>query len=274
MLLAEAREDMSADGDSKSGNSERLRELINNGSEIAGAFIGAALGFVATGPVGAGLGGAGGFLAAKALRRVGNEVSGRILGPRERVRIGGVLAIAASEIKSRMENGERIRTDGFFDEKESGRSDGEEVAENVLLKSQREPEEKKLPYMAHLLSNVAFDSQISPPMAHQIIKIADQLTYRQLCLLKLGASKEGFGLRSSDYREHGGFPKELYQVLYECLDLYHRGLVNFEGEVAFGPTDVAPGRMTVQGLGADLYNLMKLATIPQEDLSPISRQLR
>ena len=264
---------MSGNDDGRNENDKRVHELISNGSDIAGAAIGAALGFLATGPVGAGLGGAGGILVAKALRRIGDEVSGRILGPREKVRVGGVLAIAASQIKSRIENGERIRTDGFFDEKESGRSDAEEVAENVLLKSQREPEEKKLPYMGHLLSNIAFDSQISPQMAHQIIKIAEQLTYRQLCLLRLGVVKEGFGLRDGDYRGQDDFAKELYQVLYECLDLYHRGLVNFGGGVAFGPTDIAPGKMTVQGLGADLYNLMMLATIPQNDLVSIVRQL-
>ena len=265
---------MSEDGDDKIEKNERVNELISNGSDIAGAAIGAALGFLAIGPVGAALFGAGGILAAKALKRIGDEVSGRILGPREKVRVGGVLAIAASEIKSRIENGERVRTDGFFDEKESGRSDAEEVAENILLKSQREPEEKKLPYMGHLLSNIAFDSQINAQMAHQIVKVAEQLTYRQLCILKLAVVRQGFGLRNGDYRGQGSFSKELYQVLYECLDIYHRGLVNFGGEVAFGPTDVAPGRMEIQGLGADLYNQMKLAAIPQNDLVSIVRQLR
>ena len=65
-----------------------------------------------------------------------------------------------------------------------------------------------------------------------------------------------------------------YQILYECLDLYHRGLINFGGEVAFGLTDVKPGRMTVQGLGADIFNLMKLGLIPAEELTPIAVQLR
>jgi hypothetical protein len=51
-------------------------------------------------------------------------------------------------------------------------------------------------------------------------------------------------------------------------------LINFGGEVVFGPTDVKPGSITVQGLGADIYNLMKLAQIPNEDLLPIATQLR
>jgi hypothetical protein len=295
---------------------ESIQKLINGGAEIAGGAVGGALGFLAGGPIGAMVLGAGGAAAAMALKHIGQEVSERLLGPREKVRVGGILAIAASEINQRIQNGESVRSDGFFDEKPSGRSDAEEVAESVLLKSQREPEEKKIPYMGHLLSSVAFDrdcsvfgeisfqqqyvatsmilnyymwhpkaaftnfgtitfdAQISAQMAHQITKAAEQLTYRQLCILKLAVVKQAFGLRDGDYRGHGPFSKELYQVLYECLDLYHRGFVNFGGGVALGLTDVAPGKMTVQGLGADLFNLMKLAAIPDEDLVPIAMQLK
>lgn len=252
-----------------------IRRLINTGAEIAGGAVGGALGFLAGGPVGAALLGAGGAAAAAALKHIGEEASERLLGPREQVRVGGVLAIAAGQIQQRLEQGEAVRTDGFFDEKASGRSDGEEVAESVLLKSQREPEEKKIPYMGHLFAGVAFDPQISAQLAHQIIKTAEQLTYRQLCILKLAVAKHSFTLRAGDYRNiGGGFTKDLYQVLYECLDLYHRGLINFGGEVAFGPTDVKPGSMTVQGLGADIFNLMKLSLITNEDLQPIAMQLR
>lgn len=251
----------------------RIRKLIDSGTGIAGGAVGGALGFLAGGPIGAAALGAGGTAAAMALEHIGYEVSERLLSSREKVRVGAVLSIAADEIRQRIENGERIRTDSFFDKKLSGRSDAEEVAESILLKSQREPEEKKIPYMGHLLSSIAFDPQISTHMAHQITKAAEQLTYRQLCILKLAVVKQVFRLRSGDYRGQGSFSKELYQVLYECLDLYHKGFINFGGKVAFGPTDIAPGEMTVQGLGADLFNLMKLATIPDEDIVPITTQM-
>jgi hypothetical protein len=173
-----------------------------------------------------------------------------------------------------MEKGESVRRDGFFDRRpDKGRSDAEEVAESVLLKSQREPEEKKIPYMGYLFSGIAFDSQIGPNMAHQVIKAAGQLTYRQLCILNLAVLKDSFRLRKGNYRGQGSFPRELYQVLYECLDLYHRGYLNLCGEVAFGPTNIKPGSITIQGLGVDICNLMKLALIPLEDIRPIAAQL-
>jgi hypothetical protein len=261
--------------DTNNAEQSGIRRLINTGAEIAGGAVGGALGFMAGGPVGAAVSGASAAAAVAALKHIGEEASERLLGPREQVRVGGVIAIAAGQIQQRLEQGEAVRTDGFFDEKSSGRSDGEEVAESVLLKSQREPEEKKIPYMGHLFAGVAFDPLISAQLAHQIIKTAEQLTYRQLCIVKLAVVKHSFTLRASDYRNiGGGFAKDLYQVLYECLDLYHRGLINFCGEVAFGPTDVKPGSMTLQGLGADMFNLMKLSLIPNEDLQPIAVQLR
>ena len=185
----------------------RIRQLINHGTEIAGGAAGAALGLLIGGPVGAVIGGAGGPMAAITLRSIGQEILARQLGPREKIRVGAAFAIAAADIRQRIENGESVRTDGFFDEKQTGRSDAEEVAESVLLKAQREPEEKKIQYMGYLLSSISFNPHISVHMAHQLVKIAEQLTYRQLCILKLTVVKDKFGLRDKNYRGHGAFKK-------------------------------------------------------------------
>ena len=111
-------------------------------------------------------------------------------------------------------------------------------------------------------------------MAHQLTKAAEALTYRQLCIMKLTTEKDQFALRLEDYRGHGDFSRELLQILYEYLDLYHRGFVDFGGEVAFGPSDVKPGSAVVQGLGDELFNLMQLREIPLNDLIPVAEQLR
>lgn len=258
--------------------SERLRRLVDAGAGLVGrsaaGAASAAMSFLLAGPGGAALAGAAGASLSLALRRIGVEITGRLLGPREEARVGYVLVQGAAEILERMEQGETLREDGFFDARRPERSDAEEVAECVLLKSQREPEEQKLPYMAHLLANLAFDSSIGVQMAHQITKAAEQLTYRQLCVLKLAAVKERFGLRDTDYRGQESFSKQLYQVLYECVDLYNKSYINLGGEVAFGPTDVKPGSMVVQGLGVDISNLMRLRNIPVKDIAPIAAMLK
>ena len=174
---------MQHDGDSSQDRDGRLRMLINKGAELAGGpagpTAGAVIGSFVAGPAGTVIGGAGGAAVTMAVKAIGHEVSARVLSPREEARVGGVFTLAAAEIV------ERCRDDGFFDAGGGGRSDAEEVWESTLLKSQREAEEKKLPYMAHLLANLAFNTEISTPMAHQMTKAAESMTYRQLCILQL-----------------------------------------------------------------------------------------
>ena len=207
-------------------------------------------------------------------KRYWKRFNERQLSPREDYRVGKVLAIAALEIHQRLEKGESLRDNGFFDEKPNGRSDAEEVAEAIMLKCQREPQEKKIPYMGYLKASIAFNPDISTDMGYQIIKEADQLTYRQLCILKLCVVKGRFGLRNENYRDHGKFSKELYSVLYECMDLCQKEYIILREGHTLGLTDIVPQSMTVQGIGGDLFNLMKLSSIPDDDLIPIAKVLK
>ena len=210
----------------------------------------------------------------------------RQLGPREEIRVGAALIIAAAEIKRRQKNGELLRDDGFFDKNQGGRSDAGEVLESVLLKAQREPEEKKIRHLGLLYSSIPFDSDISLPYAHQLIKVAEQLTYQQLCILKLSVVKDTYSLRDKDYRDHDDF-KNLSPLLYACAELYDKEYINFGGEANFHIgehmdygatihrlTRAKPSLMSLQGIGADLYNLMRLCLIPDADIAPIAEQLK
>ncbi|MYE11810.1 MAG: hypothetical protein F4X99_09115 [Gammaproteobacteria bacterium] len=253
---------------------DRLRRIVDEGAQIVGGASGPALGLLSGDPaLGVVLGGTG-AAAASALRHIGQEFVDRFLGPRERKRVGAVIAVIADDLHAKLSSDEPLRDDAFFDPGLRGRSDGDEVAESVLLKCQREPEEKKVPYMGHFFANVAFRPDISALMAHQLAKHAEQLTYRQFCLLNLATYQQSHHrLRSEDYRGQKNFTVELLQVLYELLDLYNRGFINFGGEVAFGPTDVKPGSMRTQGLGSHLAVLLDVSGIPDDDLTPIVAQL-
>lgn len=255
-------------------------QLFNNYAEIVGGGIGAVMGFLAGDPIAAAFSGAVGAAAAGMLRAIGQDFSERQLSAQEDLRVGKVLVIAAQEIHQRRKNSENFRDDGFFDKQPTGRSDAEEVAEGILLKCQREPQEKKIPYMGYLLASIAFDSNISVDMGHQLIKVAEQLTYRQFCILKLVVVKERFGLRNQSYQSLNKFSKELYQVLQECHDLCLKGRLDykipltFSGEIAISYMNMQPNDMTIQRVGEDLFKLMKLSAIPDEDIIPIARVLK
>ena len=268
---------------------EGARRILDASADIVGGgasgAVGAAIGFLFGGPIGAAVGGAGGTAVSLAIKRIGHEVSRRQLAPREEARSGAVLAIAAAGIQQRINDGEDVRQDGFFDPKETGRSDAEEVAESVVLKCQREPEEKKIPYMGHLLENLAFE-YIDVHTAHQLIRAAEQLTYRQLCILNIAAlntyhmkSNKGFELRKENYRGQRTLPGEPDgsfgpAVLHECFDLYQKQFIGFGGQFAMGLSDIVPNQMKIQGIAQGLYYHMNLSLIPTEDLVPTLEQLR
>jgi hypothetical protein len=250
----------------------KLRKTLHAGSAVTGAAVGASLGAVAAGP----LGGALGAMAGVVLEKVGSEAIDRLLGPRERSRIGIALAVASTRISDRMSRGEALRSDGFFDENSSGRSDAEEIAESALLKCQREPEEKKITYISNLLANICFDPTANAGFAHQLLKLADILSYRQYCILKLCVTKSSYSLRPNDYRESGRNVHEeraLYDVLNECLDLERKQLIRFGIGIGVTLHDVSPGEMELQGLGTDLYHLMNLEAIPPDDITSIAEVL-
>ena len=232
------------------------------------------LGALLSGPRGAAVGGTIGVAATMAVKAIGHDLSSRLLSPRKQMRVGGVYALATAEIVGRCQNGEEVRDDGFFSAGDGGRSEAEEVWESALLKSQREPEEKKLPYMAHLLANLAFDKRISAAMAHQMTKAAEFMTYRQLCILQLSTTKEKFNLRNRSYEGQDRFSKDLYQIIYEYYDLYNKGLINFGDTLAATLADVDPSAATPQALGVDIHYQMRLHSIPADELAPIAAQLR
>lgn len=276
---------MSEKHEKRAEKNDKIRQLINYGMPLLGAGASAAisstLGMI--GPEGAAIGGMVGKGIEIALSKVGQDISERHLSTREKVRLGAVLVIAAEEIRKRRASGENHREDGFFDERPTGQSDAAEVAEHVLLKAQREAEEKKIEHMGYLLASVAFEPQISVYMAHQLIKAAEQLTYRQLCILKLCAVKDNYELRDKNYREFEleSLSKDLYEVLHECADLHnkeyiHSGLdtVTYESNVLSRLRSIVPSDMAFHRMGDYLYNLMKLSQIPDEDIASIAEQLQ
>lgn len=193
---------------------------------------------------------------------------------REEARETTVCVLAAREIQQRIDAGESVRSDGFFDETAGGRSAGEEAWESVLSKSRQESSERKLPYMAHLLAGIAFDPTVDLDVSHQLIAAAEELTYRQLCLMRLAATKHAYALRVDDYRGQDQLSGDVYPVLYECVGLYQMGFVNFGGEVVFGPTDVKPGAIALQGLGDVAHKLMRLSDIPDDDVAEVAKPLQ
>lgn len=260
---------------SENQETEAIQELIATGSEVAGGLAGSAIGLFVAGPPGALIGGAAAPLFTRTFRKVAVEVKSRFLGPREEVRIGGVLAFAAKRIEENLSKGQQVRQDGFFDTPPRDRAAAEEIVEGILLAAQREHQEKKLQFYGNLVANVAFHPEIDRTQANLLLKLAERVTYSQMCLLAIFAQKEMFSLRQEGLRSTAGnIATATIAVIQETYDLYSQGMLNSSGVALLSLADVTAGKMNVQGMGSVLYELMELEKIDRQDLEVIAGLLQ
>jgi hypothetical protein len=267
----------------------RLSKLLDKGYEIASAQMGGAFGGIAGwilgGLPGAVIGGASAPLVEQVFRMIGGagrEVSRRELAPREEQRVGAVLLYTAAQIKSHLDSGGSIRGDGFFLPDATGRSKADEIAEAVLQSAQRDPEEQKLPYMGNIIVNLAIYPILDANEAHHLIRVSNDLTYRQLCVLGIAGGLErgtkAYPLRSVAYRDRSvpvNVTQEIGILLHEIYQLYNSfELINFGQVAVLGWGGITPAKMKIEGFGSDLYNHMNLERLPNSDLDVIAARLK
>ena len=205
---------------------------------------------------------------------------------RQSKRITNVTEFALSEIRRRLENGEKLRDDGFFD-KITDRSDAEEVFEEVLLKAQNEPQEKKIPYIGRLFENGCFDSSIDSGTLHFLCKESENLTHRQLCIIKIANEMRArrYPLRSESFQNcitikdiQRNITPEQFAALAECVVLRDKGYVMF----GFSKTPtveletlryIIPNTMESLPTGTMMYEHMNLKSMPETDVVPVIKAL-
>jgi hypothetical protein len=187
---------------------------------------------------------------------------------RERVRIARVVLMAANEMQKRIAEGCTIREDDFFEPKPPYRSDLEEVVESLLLRVQREPEERKLPYMAKLLASIALNADIDVGFAHQLLRFGNDLSYRQYCILALTARKSLFDLFEGPCE---GLSFELtnsqLSFLSDCYELRELGLLRTGTAMDWSMYEVRPAALILEPLGFKVLEAMGLLSIPMEDVA-------
>jgi len=126
------------------------------------------------------------------VRRAIAELMGQQLSAREQARAGAVSELAARRIQEMMNQRYKPRHDDFMVGEPGHRSAAEEIAEGVLISAQREHEERKLPYIGNLLASFAFEPAISRSETDLFLRLANDLSYRQLCVIAILSQKERF----------------------------------------------------------------------------------
>ena len=198
---------------------------------------------------------------------------------KQRNNMGIVRKYVIEDMKRRRDESESFRTDGFIgNETSTDRSDFDDIVDSILLKAADELNEKKLRYIGYLTSSFAFPPEISADSAHRLIQEVENLSYRQLCLLKIASEKENYQLCDISLVERpGGEPihQDYTYICDECIDLYDQGYIIIKTSrdvipgarsVVVRPNSISPGTKL---LWSNLYDRMKLAEIPPEDIDAI-----
>jgi len=268
--------DRNASGGREERDEQRLRSLLEAGTDIAGGTAGALIGLGLGGPIGVVAEGAGGPALARTALYLASEIKRRMLSKREEQRIGAAIIFAGEKIRENRESGQQVRQDDFFREQPDDRAAAEEIFESVLLAAQREPQEKKLRYYGTLVANIAFHPEISREQANLLTKLAENLSYQQLCLLAVFANNDRWGqsLRQDSYNDGGLSSDDEIAAVQEAYELYSQSLVNCGGDALIGLTHVIPSQMQTQGFGSTLYALMELWEINSYDLDRVIQLLQ
>jgi hypothetical protein len=258
-------------------NTGKLEAVISAGSDLAGAAIGGALGFIAGGPVGAATAGALGVV----ITRVGKDVATRFLSDREEVRVGAAAAISINEIRDRLSRGDKVRSDDFFESKAGERSKAEEIFEGTLLASKNSHEEKKVRQIAKLFSNVAFDETCESNEANYSLHIAELLTYSQLVLMQIFSLESNpLSLKDSSYNAGDNVHYATISLLQATKELADLQLVRMQkagaanGTIILGLNGICPADLKLTVSGERIRNLLSLSDIEQSDLLDTAKWLR
>lgn len=212
----------------------------------------------------------------KSLQNIVEDFAERMLSEAENRRVCDALILASQGIHKRRKNGEVPRTDGFFDKDFSGRSRDQEILENVLLKCQREPEEKKIPYISNAYTNIVFEPEFSTDLSHKIIKSAEQLTYQQLCILSMVGRRQNTEESHRNFQDD--FSLELSKLLHDCFEFVMNGYIQggltltYSGQLPRYET-LNTYTMHLENIGIATFKLMNLQDVPDADITPIAKLL-
>lgn len=252
---------------------DALRQFLETSSAILGGLAGGAVGrLIGTG--GDYLGAVGAPAMSHALNRTAVDFLHRHLSDREKARTAAVLVLTGERIKAKLAQGYELRADDFFVAQFVGRIIADEIAEGVLLAAQREHEERKLRFLADLLTNIAFRPDIDRAQANLLIRRSEGLSYRQLSLIAVLANRERLGLPEPDaVIERGDISQDTSALLHESHRLATGDLLVSEHAWMFGGGTMHPARFTLSRIGTLLYELMELREIGDDELSELVRLL-
>ena len=142
-------------------------------------------------------------------------------------------------------------------------------------------------YIGSLFKNGCFDSSVDSGTLHFLCKESENLTYRQLCIIKIANEmrEKQYPLRSKPFQHlitikdiRRNITPEQFSTLAECVVLRDKGYLTFHFRTTPGIEleilrYMVPNTMESLPTGTLMYEHMNLKSIPEADVLPVIKAL-
>jgi hypothetical protein len=249
------------------------RRILDIASRLTGAFAGAGT-TIAAGPL---AGVPTGVVVSEGLQRlarkvapVADEVLAGPLGPREQERAVAVIGFALARIDVRLRDGDELRDDGFFEERDGHRPDAAQILEAVMREAAHSYNERRVKHLGYLWASFAFDKH-PPGDAYYLLDTAQRLTYRQMVELVVVAEQRDV---LPDWEGEGGLDAQEPALFAELTHLgRNRLLVRTYGGTIATIDQVNPSDMVPAPLGERLIAGLGLGEVPDSDRGEVTQAM-
>jgi hypothetical protein len=258
------------------------KALARAGARAGGVALGAGLSTLG-GPVGLVLGQVTGYAVGEVVAWLASIAYAPLEGPKVQAALSG-----ADEVLSARSD-ETTRADGFFSAVGYERPPAVEFFEGAMRAAARAHEARKAAYLGRFWANLAYESDIDFQRAAYLLRLAGELTYRQLVLAAIfvrAESDEGMRERLETLNATTGDDESTVapDCAEEMQDLADRGVLGFlnsesrmvintiaANEGRFAHLDLS--RIRPMGAGSQLARLLSLHSMASAELEPVVMQL-
>jgi len=252
-----------------------IQKLVDPGirylGKVEGAALGSTVGLFIAGPLGAVAGAVGGTAITDLFNNTAEELEKKYISKRESERIGVAAIYAINRIIANFDKNLPLRSDNFFvQDPVIDRSEADEILEGTLIAAKNEHEEKKLKYYGSLVANIAFHPEVDLNQANFLLKVAERLSYNQICILVLFSRKSRFNYPLSQQQPIHLSDLKKVVLFQEIRELKKLELLKSTSESLVGTENVRPSMLVLDMLGEKLYEMMNLEELAVPDIEKMA----
>lgn len=202
------------------------------------------------------------------LQPVAEDFASRALSTKERDRVDRTYEEIIDKIGKKLEAGSVPRTDDYWAPNAEGVSNATVLLEGVLIKARDEYEEKKRRYFPNLCANMCFAEHLQYERLNTILRLFEQLTYRQLLILAYVSRNKEINIEGWESNVRLVTETDKYYDVYcEVINLYNSNLLRNPQQ---GWRSKGVSSLNLSPLGKDLVILAELDNMPEPEISEVA----